>query len=93
MEKLKFNNKTALVTGAASGLGFELSKLLAKHDYDLILVDVDRKNLLETRINIQNKYNTNVEILTKDLSKTNVSQEIFEFVDGKPIDTTHIYFK
>ena len=30
------NNKTALITGAASGLGFEFSKLLAKDHYDVI---------------------------------------------------------
>ena len=37
----KNNTKTALVTGAASGLGFELSLLLARDNYHLILIDID----------------------------------------------------
>ena len=42
-------NKTALITGAASGLGFEFSKLLAKDEYDLILIDIDQKKLVKTK--------------------------------------------
>ena len=37
--------KTAIVTGAASGLGYELALLLAKDSYNLILIDIDTINL------------------------------------------------
>ena len=33
--------KTALITGAASGIGRELTKLFAKDGYNVILVDRD----------------------------------------------------
>ena len=79
-------NKTALVTGAASGLGLEFSKLLAQDNYNLIMVDVDVKSLQKAKHHIQNIYNTKVVSLTKDLSKAGVSQEIFEFVNGRSID-------
>mgnify|MGYP002073806256 FL=1 len=42
-------SKTALVTGAASGLGYELALLLAKDDYKLILVDIDAVCLKKTK--------------------------------------------
>ncbi len=36
--------QTAIITGAASGLGYELMLLLAKDNYDLVLIDIDKKN-------------------------------------------------
>ncbi|MBN4057827.1 SDR family oxidoreductase [Olleya sp. AH-315-K02] len=86
MKNLKHNNKTALVTGAASGLGFQFSLLLAKDSYNLILIDIDAKNLEYAQKRIQKNYNINVQILVKDLSKPNIAQEIFEHVEEIPID-------
>jgi uncharacterized protein len=85
MHNLKYK-KTALVTGAASGLGFEFSLLLAKDSYNLILVDIDAKNLENAKKRIQKSNNINVQILIKDLSKPNIAQEIFEHVEEIPID-------
>jgi uncharacterized protein len=85
MHNLKYK-KTALVTGAASGLGFEFSLLLAKDSYNLILVDIDAKNLEYAKKRIQKSNNINVQILIKDLSKPNIAQEIFEHVEEIPID-------
>lgn len=42
---MRDKRKTALVTGAASGLGFEFSLLLARDSYDLILIDINEKSL------------------------------------------------
>jgi short-subunit dehydrogenase len=68
--------KTALVTGAASGLGYELSLLLAKDNYNLILVDIDIANLKKVKSELKTDYNCKVDIIVKDLSKSNVAQEI-----------------
>ncbi len=45
----KNSTKVALVTGAASGLGFELALLLANNHYSLILVDIDSEKLEEAK--------------------------------------------
>jgi len=78
--------KTALITGATSGIGFELSLLLAKDKYNLILVDIDAVKLEDTKNHIQKLYNSQVINLIKDLSKSNVAQEILEESKDIPID-------
>ena len=40
-------NKTALITGGASGLGYEFAVLLAKDAYHLLLVDINPEKLEE----------------------------------------------
>ena len=78
--------KTALITGAASGLGYELSLLLAHDSYNLILVDIDgdKLQLVKEEINKANK--CKVDVLVKDLSMPNVAVEIFEAIKNVRID-------
>jgi short-subunit dehydrogenase len=78
--------KTALVTGAASGLGFELSLLLAKDSYDLILIDIDSQNLEQAKIAILKKYQTKITLLVKDLSRVNIAQDIYDDLNKTRID-------
>lgn len=85
MHNLK-HNKTALVTGAASGLGFEFSLLLAKDSYSLILVDIDAKKLEKVKNHIQKSFNSQIVMLIKDLSKPNIAQEIFYDIKDTQVD-------
>lgn len=78
--------KTALVTGAASGLGYELSVLLAKDNYDLILVDIDAPNLKKVKSKLNEVYECHVDIIIKDLSKSNVAREILNEINCISID-------
>ena len=78
--------KTALVTGGASGLGYEFALLLAKDSYNLILIDIDTIKLEKTKKKLQDKFNSDVTILVKDLSITNIADEIFNEIKDTPID-------
>ncbi|UCA54957.1 MULTISPECIES: SDR family NAD(P)-dependent oxidoreductase [Aequorivita] len=82
-EKIK---QTALVTGAASGLGFELAMLLAQDGYDLFLVDVDIQGLEKAKKEIETQFSSEVKLIAKDLSTCNVAPEIFEAIEDVPID-------
>jgi len=77
--------KTALVTGAASGLGYEFSLLLAKNKYDLILIDISVNNLKLLKKELINKYNSKIELLVEDLSKINIAESIYNKFKNKPI--------
>ena len=78
--------KTALITGGASGLGYEFAVLLAKDAYHLILIDINSDKLKETKKELEDNYPTQVITITKDMSKHNCSSELFEEIKETPID-------
>lgn len=78
--------KTALVTGGASGLGYELSLLLAKDGYHLILIDINSEQLEEVKKELELGFKIKTRIITKDLSLQNCAFELFEEVKETSID-------
>jgi uncharacterized protein len=61
-------NKTALITGASTGIGFEFTKLLAADGYNLVLIARNEQKLREIAANLTTKFNISVKIYSKDLS-------------------------
>ena len=64
---------TALVTGAARGIGWNFSKRFAADGHDLVLVDVDKKQLEESANILTDLYGTKIRLIVKDLTKFNSS--------------------
>jgi short-subunit dehydrogenase len=73
------SQKTALVTGASSGIGRELARLLAAGGYQLVLVARTRKRLEETAEELE-RDGLPIAILTADLGKPGAADELFEKV-------------
>jgi uncharacterized protein len=63
-------NKTALITGASTGIGFEFAKLLAADGYNLVLIARDEQKLREISASLASKFDISVKIYAKDLSVT-----------------------
>ena len=77
--------KTALITGATKGIGYELTKLFAADSYDLVLVARNKDDLKELQKDLRKKHNINVTIIAKDLSVPNAALEIFRETIKKQI--------
>lgn len=72
----------ALITGASSGIGRDMAKILSARGYDLILV-ARRKDLLEQ---LKSELNTEVEIITMDISSTFNCMKLYNKVKKQDID-------
>lgn len=71
-----------LITGASSGLGRDMARILADYGYDLILV-ARRKTKLEK---LQKELQTNVEIIPMDISSTYNCMNLYNHVKKDDID-------
>jgi hypothetical protein len=80
--------KTALVTGASSGIGRELASVFAEHGYNLVVVARNAAALQSLAESLYDAYGTTVTVLPKDLSRPNAAQQIFDAVrdDGIHVD-------
>lgn len=77
--------ETTLVTGATSGIGYELSKLLARSGHSLVLVARDRKRLEEVAGELRKNYPSEVQIIPKDLSAKTAPEEIARELQARSI--------
>lgn len=77
--------KTALITGATKGIGYELTKLFARDSYNLVLVARNKDRLKEMQEDFSKKHNINVTIIAKDLSVPNAALDIFRETVRKQI--------
>ena len=72
----------ALVTGASSGIGYEISKYLSKLGYDIIAVARNEEKLKE----LKKECSTNVEIILLDLSVYENLVKLYMQISDQNID-------
>ncbi|MEL4305418.1 SDR family oxidoreductase [Methanococcoides sp. LMO-2] len=74
------HERTALITGGSSGIGFELAKLFAENGYQLLLVAKPEDELLNARKLLQEIYpGTRIMVRSVDLSRSGCAREVYSF--------------
>lgn len=73
----------ALITGATSGIGYELAKLLAADGYNIIAVARNTEELNRAANDISNQFGVKIMPIARDLFNTKSAFEIYDLVKAK----------
>lgn len=76
------NFMKALITGATSGIGMSMARILSKKGWELILTGRNTKILEQLRDELE----THTEIITAELSDKKEVFRVYEFCKGKSVD-------
>ena len=74
----------AIITGASTGIGFELATLAAKNGYDILVVADEP--LIEAAAEDFRQFGTEVRSIEADLSTLQGVDELLEAAEGRPVD-------
>jgi short-subunit dehydrogenase len=74
------NDKTALITGASSGIGREFTRIHAERGGDLVIVAPEKDKLDELKAGLKKQHSTNVLVIAKDLTLPDAPKEVFDTV-------------
>ena len=80
------DNKYALVTGAAGGIGFELARCAAGDGYSLIIVGSNEDRLKTAQKSLESEFPVNVVALVQDLSVPGSAEALYGEVEKRGLD-------
>lgn len=83
-------NKTALITGASSGIGKEFAHIHAEKGGDLVIVARSLDKLLALKRDLERKYQIKVHVIVKDLTERNAPKTIFDEVKNASIKIDYL---
>ena len=79
-------NGTALITGASSGIGTCMARILAEDGWDLVISGRNIASLESIRDELTSKNDVNITVIGADLSKDGAAEKLFSDVQEKSID-------
>jgi short-subunit dehydrogenase len=77
--------RTALVTGGSGGIGLEIAKVLARNEFDLVLVARKRDALEAAAGQLEGKYAVRAHVFAADLRRPDAPRAIFDFLHNENI--------
>ncbi len=79
------NKNYVLITGATSGIGYELTQLFAKERHNLVLVARSEDELHMMATNLHHIHNIDVIPIAKDLFRKEAPFEVYEIIKAKGV--------
>jgi short-subunit dehydrogenase len=79
-----------LITGESSGIGYEMSQLLAAKKFNLILVARSVGKLEQMQKELKSKFGIDVQYIEKDLSKPELAKELYNDVKSEKLIVSHL---
>lgn len=84
MQSMNFRNKWVVVTGASSGLGLEMARILAaEHGANLVLLARRVDRMLALKSELESKHGVKVTVIQSDLSKTGEAGRVFDSITAE----------
>lgn len=83
-------NKTALITGASSGIGREFAHIHAKTGGNLVVVARSESKLKELKDELEKANKIDVLVIVKDLSEPKAAEEIYNEVQKQGIEVNYL---
>ena len=82
--------KISLITGASSGIGWELAWIFASKGHNLLLVARSGEKLQLLAKEIKEKYQVSVYVLSADLSKEKSVKEVFSYCQANKLEVDNL---
>ena len=81
---------TALITGASSGIGWELAHIHAEHGGNLIVVARRLDRLQQLKKELEQKHSVDVTVIQKDLSTSHAAEELYQDVKSRNLKVDYL---
>jgi short-subunit dehydrogenase len=75
----------AVVTGASTGIGFELARICAEEGFDVLMV-ADEPRIEQAARSIQGGAKVKVEAVCADLATVEGNEQLIDAIGGRPVD-------
>ncbi|QNF31754.1 SDR family oxidoreductase [Adhaeribacter swui] len=82
--------KTALITGASGGIGYEFAKLFAQRQHNLVLVARSEAKLNQIAGELQSAYHVQVTVVAQDLSQPQAATIVYASLKARNIDVDYL---
>lgn len=79
-------NKTAIITGATSGIGAVYAKRFAEQGYDLVITGRRKEKIEAVAENIRKEYKVTVEVILAELSEMEGIHKVIEAIHTKQVE-------
>lgn len=84
------SNKTALITGASSGIGKELAQIHAARGGNLVVVARSEQKLNQLKSELEREYGSTVMVIVQDLTQPDAPQNVFDTVTNAGVQVDYL---